>query len=398
MDDIKPAAQIMERDLKILLVEDMQEDADLILRYLKKEAIKFNYVRVWKKDDFIKALNEYTPDLIIADHSLPQFSGMEAFSLLKKENKNIPFILVTGTVSEKLLTKLAKEGIDDYILKDNLLRLPYAIEKALNKRKIEKLHIQLENAYRDINDSINYAKIIQDAILPNKALLHNHFRQAFILYKPKGVLSGDFYWFKEKKDIFYLAVVDCTGHGVPGALMSMLGSEKLNDAVSLTKGTSEILKRLNKGIKSTLHQSESNESSRDGMDIALCSIKIDKRILKYAGANRPFWIIRSGQKEIEEIKATKKAIGGFTEDSQHFDSHEVKLMEGDTFYIFSDGYADSFGGQNNKKLKTNSFRQILLSIQNKTMQEQEQYLDDFIENWKAGREQIDDILVIGVRF
>ena len=119
--------------------------------------------------------------------------------------------------------------------------------------------------------------------------------------------------------------------------------------------------------------------------------------LKYAGANRPIWIIRNGQAEVQEIKGTKKAIGGFTEDIQHFNSHEINLEQGDTFYIFTDGYADTFSGQNNKKLTTKKFKEILLSMQNKSMQEQELYLANFIENWKAGTEQVDDILVIGVR-
>ena len=179
--------------------------------------------------------------------------------------------------------------------------------------------------------------------------------------------------------------------------MSIIGSEKLDDAVSLSSDTSEILRQLNNGIKSSLHQSDSNESTRDGMDIALCSIDTVNRIVKYAGANRPFWIIRYGQTAIEEIRATKEAIGGFTEESQHFETHEIKFRQGDTFYIFSDGYSDTFNGQSGKKLTTKKFKQMLIDIQKMTMQEQEKHLDNFIENWKAGTEQIDDILVIGVR-
>ena len=127
------------------------------------------------------------------------------------------------------------------------------------------------------------------------------------------------------------------------------------------------------------------------------NIKIQNIIVKYAGANRPLWIIRNGQTNVEEIKATKTAIGGLTEDNQHFDTHEIKLQQGDTFYICTDGYADQFSGQDGKKLMTRKFKEILVSIQNKTMQEQEKHLDNFVENWKAGAEQVDDILVIGVR-
>ena len=162
--------------------------------------------------------------------------------------------------------------------------------------------------------------------------------------------------------------------------MSMIGSEKLEDAVLQSTEPSEILAQLNKGIKISLRQSGSDESTRDGMDIALCSVDTTNLIVNYAGANRPFWLIRNGQTEIEEIKATKIAIGGLTEDSQLFSSHKIKLQQGDTFYIFSDGYADTFSGQGGKKLTTKKFKEILVGCQNKTMREQEKHLDNFIEN------------------
>ena len=134
-----------------------------------------------------------------------------------------------------------------------------------------------------------------------------------------------------------------------------------------------------------------------GQPIAICSVDTKNRIVKYAGANRPVWIIRNGQTQVEEIKATKTAIGGLTEDNQHFESHELKLQQGDTFYICTDGYADQFGGAEGKKLMTKKLKEMLLEIQSKTMKEQKQHLANFVENWKGNREQIDDILVIGVR-
>ena len=180
--------------------------------------------------------------------------------------------------------------------------------------------------------------------------------------------------------------------------MSMIGSEKLDDAIHHNDNASEILKHLNKGIKASLKQSDNADSTRDGMDIALIKYQENTKMnLEYAGANRPIWIIENGKAEVREIKATKKAIGGFTEDEQYFDSHTIELLKGDTFYIFSDGYADTFNGQNSKKLTTKKFKEILLSIQNKNMQEQGKYLDEFIENWKGGTVQVDDILVIGIR-
>ena len=388
----------MDSELKILLVEDSDSDADLLIRFLKKEKIDFTHSRVWNRDAFIHALKENHLDLIIADHSLPQFSGMEAFRLAKIENKNIPFILVTGTVTENILTEYAKEGIDDYILKENLLRLPSAIEHVVSKKKIEELHEKLEIAYKHIKDSINYAKTIQNAMLSDTTLLSDNFPESFILYKPKDNLSGDFYWLSKEENTFLIATADSTGHGIPGALMSMIGIEKLNNLVLKTKEPSEILKQLNKSIEIALSQSTQYEHSQNGMDIALCSYNKESRILKFSGANRPLWIIRYGQTEIEEIKGTKKAIGGInTTHCPNYESHEIKLQQGDTFYIFTDGFADQFGGEQEKKVTTKRFKRLLLSIQDKTMSQQEKCINNFIEDWKSEKEQTDDILVIGVR-
>ena len=179
--------------------------------------------------------------------------------------------------------------------------------------------------------------------------------------------------------------------------MSMVGSEILSDSVSKSSNPSEILSLLNKGIKSSLRQTESNESTRDGMDIALCILDQQNQTIHFSGANRPLWIIRNGQTQIEEIKSTKKAIGGFTEDKQIFEPHEIRMNKGDSFYCFTDGYIDQFNGKSGKKLMAKKFKEVLLNIQKLSMPEQEIHLNNFIENWKGDTEQIDDILVIGVR-
>ena len=303
-------------------------------------------------------------------------------------------------------------------LRAKAIELTEEVRKAtvtiVEKNKIvEEQKKVVEEKNKDITDSINYAKRIQRAMLPYRKDIWAAFPQSFVLFKPKDIVSGDFYFFHKNNESVFIAVADCTGHGVPGAFMSMIGAGKLNEAVSLSSDTSEILSLLNKGIKTALKQSDSDESTRDGMDIALVSLKFkdessesaannSKLItqnfeLNYAGANRPLWLIRNGQAEVEEIKATKRAIGGLTEDNQHFESHELKLQQGDTFYICTDGYADQFGGAEGKKLMTKKLKEMLLEIQSKTMKEQKQHLANFVENWKGNREQIDDILVIGVR-
>jgi serine phosphatase RsbU (regulator of sigma subunit) len=388
----------MDDKLKILLIEDSESDADLLIRFLKKQKIDFSYTRVWNKEDFETAIKETNLDIIIADNTLPQFSGMEAFRILKKENRKIPFIMVTGTVTENVLTQYAKEGIDDYFLKENLLRLPLAIEHVINKKKIEQLNSELEKAYKHIGSSINYAKTIQDAMLPNHKVLSNCFPESFILFKPKDIISGDFYWLREEENNFYVAVADCTGHGVPGALLSMIGIEKLNNIVLNYKEPADILSQLNKRITAALCQSAHLANSNDGMDIALVRFDKKNRNLNFAGAYRPLWIVRKDNKEIEVIRGTRKSIGGITRTSfYHFESQKITLQHGDTIYLFSDGYPDLYGGENDKKLTIRKFRQLIISIQDKTMSQQVNFLSNFIDEWKGNSNQTDDILVIGVR-
>jgi ligand-binding sensor domain-containing protein/serine phosphatase RsbU (regulator of sigma subunit) len=271
-------------------------------------------------------------------------------------------------------------------------------EVVLQKDEAEKQKALVEEKNHEITDSINYAVRIQQAILPDIKDVKKILPESFILFKPKDIVSGDFYFFKEdfSASECIIAAADCTGHGVPGAFMSMIGSEQLKEAVSKSMNTSEVLQLVNKGIKRSLRQSENEDSTRDGMDIAVCSIDAMDRIVTYSGANRPLWIIRKNSLDIEETKATKKAIGGHTEDDQAFELHTFQLSEGDIFYIFTDGYADQFS-YNDKKLMTKKFKQVILANRHTPMHEQKKLLDEFIEDWKGGMEQTDDILVIGVK-
>jgi serine phosphatase RsbU (regulator of sigma subunit)/tetratricopeptide (TPR) repeat protein len=265
------------------------------------------------------------------------------------------------------------------------------------KAEVEKAKSIIEEKNKDITDSINYAQRIQRAMLSDSDELKRLYPESFILFQPKDIVSGDFYFVHENNDFVYIAAADCTGHGVPGAFMSLIGTTKLQDAVAQSSNASDILMFLNRAIKTALKQTDANESTRDGMDIALCVVNKQTRALTFAGANRPLWLIRKNSKEVEEIKATKCAIGGLTSDSQHYDATVVDLAEDDTFYISTDGYADQFNGKTEKKLMTKKFKEILVDIQSQSMDEQKLFLTNFINDWKEGTEQVDDILVIGVR-
>ena len=278
----------------------------------------------------------------------------------------------------------------------------YVFRSFLQNKKANKslslAYKEIEVKNKDITDSINYAKQIQRARLPNPSVILNHLPESFGLYKPKDVVSGDFYWFAEHENgKLMLVAADCTGHGIPGAFMSLIGIDELNHA-SLEKrldNASEILSSVNKGVKKALRQNEQNSMSRDGMDLALCILDLKNNKLEYAGANRPLYYIRDNQ--LIEITPTKAAIGGLTPNDQEFKNHTIDIKKGDMIYVFTDGFADQFGGSEGKKFMTKRFKEMLLSIHQKPATEQEAILEKALNEWKKDISQVDDILVLGIR-
>lgn len=250
---------------------------------------------------------------------------------------------------------------------------------------------RVEEAHKEITDSIAYAKRIQSAILPPSRLVSELLPNAFIIYKPKDVVAGDFYWLESKGEEIFFAAADCTGHGVPGAMVSVICNGALNRAVREfnLEDPGQILDKAREIVIKEFEKSD--EEMKDGMDIALCRIKGQK--LAYAGAHNPLWIVRNG--EVLEIKANKQPIGKFDVLSP-YTTHHVDLLPGDRIYIFSDGYVDQFGGEKGKKFKAKNLKQLLISLQDSDLNEQKVQIEKAFDNWKGKLEQVDDVCVIGL--
>ena len=291
------------------------------------------------------------------------------------------------------------------ILKIKIEEKTYLLQQ--EKEAVEQIKIELERKNKDIMSSINYAKNIQDSLLPPEELLKELFSENyFVIYKPKDIVSGDFYWCTghEMDNLVSLnlaAVIDCTGHGVPGAFLSILANDFLKQSVveKNINTPNEILNFLNENINSHLNQSSSKLKLTDGMDIALIGIDYTNMQLYYAGANNPIYIYRNGNNGVEEIilKPTKQAIGSSTETKLNYKLNVIELFIGDTIYLFSDGYADQFGGPNNKKITYKRFRAILSKAFLLPISKQKHFIENSLEVWKNVIEQTDDICIMGIK-
>ncbi|MCH8318856.1 MAG: SpoIIE family protein phosphatase [Bacteroidetes bacterium] len=278
----------------------------------------------------------------------------------------------------------------------------------LNQNLVEKEIVEKQK--KDITDSIRYAKEIQKAILPSIEEMEQVLPNSFILFKPKDIVSGDFYWFSKVDQKIVIAAADCTGHGVPGAFMSMIGTTLMNEIINEKQNTdpAAILNQLHAAVIDALKQNDPDAESQDGMDIALCCIDLKSKFIRYAGAMNPLYVVHNGSLDV--IKADIKSIGGkihrhHIETERKFTNHQIPIHKGMTIYVFSDGYSDQYGGEEKKKFGSQKFKQLLLDNSNLDMQKQKDALSKTISEWQAladqpGKscKQIDDMLVMGVRF
>jgi phosphoserine phosphatase RsbU/P len=338
----------------------------------------------------VRGNNEFTSLAEGFNHMVEKLEASQ--NELKKKNKLI-----------ESKNKVLQDQNDEIMAQRDQIKIQHD-EIAMQKNVLAAQKDQILEQSKDITDSIQYARRIQSAILPHDEVIKYLLPKHFILYRPRNVVSGDFYWLTHKKGEIIVVVADCTGHGVPGALMSMLGSTLLNDVINSIDilKADLILNELRDQVILRLRQTGQASETKDGMDVGICLLNKDTMKLQYAGAYNPLYMIRNGK--LTEIKADRMPIGISSKAGKPFKNNEIKVKKDDTFYLFSDGIIDQFGGENGKKFLSTRFQEFLLSIQDKIMFDQKEILENELNDWMGltGKyprkyDQVDDIIVMGIK-
>ncbi len=276
------------------------------------------------------------------------------------------------------------------------------LSQSLTQTKLDQLNLEerlalLEARSNEMEESIRYAGSLQRSILPSEQIFKNAFADAFVLFQPKDVVSGDFYWIFQHHDDIYFAVGDCTGHGVPGALVNIAGNTILRQIIRIEGLTEpgDIMRLLDQELVSLFNENLTEGKTRDGMDIVFCKFNLRKKTGSFCGAGRPLLLVRNNK--LEEFKKGPDCIGYSSDENKQFETVYFDLREGDKFYLFSDGYTDQFGGENVKKFNRERLRNLLLSTSEMPMDKQKKELLFSYNNWKGKQAQIDDVCVIGVK-
>ncbi len=343
------------------------------------------------------ALNYYKSHILYRD-SLRNIEAIEQMADIRTD-----FEVAQKQIEVDLLTHKRENQQTINILAGliSVLFILFAIGLYRRNRFIRKTNVKINTQQNEIIESINYAQKIQAAMLPPEAFFSELLTEHFILYKPRDIISGDFYWIKQVKQYIVLVAADCTGHGIPGALMSMLGMSNLNEIVQRREITqaNQVLNELRDQIKVSLRQQGKRDESKDGIDMALCVLDTETNTLQYSGANIPLYVIKEnkGKPELTEIKADKMPLGYYQGKDKSFNNHDIQLEKGDTFYIFSDGFVDQKGGKEEKKFLSKNFKKLLLEIHDQAMHDQKKILEETLSDWMGDHPQIDDLLVLGVR-
>jgi serine phosphatase RsbU (regulator of sigma subunit) len=270
----------------------------------------------------------------------------------------------------------------------------------LTDKRTEKYlsHLNFEQQKRELFSSLRYASYIQNALMPTNQEISLCFPEHFIFFQPRDIVSGDFYWLFKRKNNFFLVIGDCTGHGVPGAFMSILGINILNQIILQDRfnTAADILNQMREHVMKALHQTGDEEEQKDGMDLALCWFDVEHATLQYAGAFNPLYIV--SQKKLLEIPADRMPIGIHPAEESPFKNNTYTLKDNDCLYLFTDGYPDQFGGSEGKKFKYPNFRNTLLNMAHKSMNDQHAFAEEVLQKWQGTEEQVDDILLMGIRY
>lgn len=408
----------MEKYYKILVAEDSQAIQMSIQNMLLDTDLKKYYILKAKDGhEACKIAAKEIPDLILIDIEMPVMDGITAIRKIKKQPalSQIPIIVMT---SRREFADAIEAGANDFLLKpfnqnELLIRTQLNLDSARKtfeiKRQNDLLNMQKEEVVfqrdtiskqqNELIDDYKYASYIQNAVMPENETMLNYFNSNFIFNQPKNIVSGDFYWISKKNQAKIICVGDCTGHGISGALMTMAGIAFLNEIIN-DKNIIEpdsILNELRKRVIKLLNQKGNIGEASNGMDLSICIVNENSNKLEYAGANNPIYIVRD-KKNIEILKADRMPIGIHINYEKPFTKKEVYLEKGDLIYLFSDGYADQFGGENGHKFRYDQFQKLIISMAPTSMSQQKETIVNTFNEWKGAFEQVDDVLVIGIEY
>ncbi len=401
---------------KILVADDSESILTSIQNIIEKNHLNYELTFATDGKTACKLASKLKPDLILIDIEMPIMDGIRAIKIIKrlKNCKSSPTIAMASSVDA--LHEAFTSGADDFIYKpfneiELLFRLRFALTLDENMKKIKQqnqlLHQQseevkhqyllMEEQKKEIIDDITYSRRIQNAIIPTKQLLSAIFPNYFLYFKPKRIVSGDFYWVSNKGDKTILAVADCTGHGISGAFLTIAGTAFLNEIIVsiLQPDAAQILNLLRARIMRLLHQKGLEGEAADGMDISLCILDFKEMTIQYAGANNPSYLIRKDG-SFHIFNADRMPIGIHVNYSRPFSNQFSNISEGDMIYMFSDGYADQFGGEFDQKFRYKKLQSLCMELHNKSMAEQYETFERTMDEWIGYRDQVDDMTIIGI--
>jgi sigma-B regulation protein RsbU (phosphoserine phosphatase) len=401
---------------KILVADDNITIQIKIAKAFEQDPGKYSLVFVSDCKCIVQFASEIKPDLLFVNLTSSEKEGLHAISKFKK-SKQTCYIPIIAMSSNAMFKQVYEAGADDFIAEpfdefELLMRVRKAIFLIDSIRKINEQNDQLKRKNdelswqhqllaeknKEIIDDINYSLRIQNALLPSKDYLNQLFIQHFVFFRPRNIVSGDFYWVYHKENKVMFAAADCTGHGISGAFMTVAGAAFLNEIASMYDyaDASEILNQLRNRVMRLLHQKGEDGETNDGMDISLCVFDFENYSLQFAGANNPLYIVRQNG-NIDIIKPDKLPIGIHINFNQPFTTHRTILKKGDMIYLFSDGYPDQFGGPNDQKYRYKRLQDLFVRIHNEPVNDQKKIIEQEFNDWIGERKQVDDIMMIGIR-